>query len=173
MEDDSDTETYFFIKAYIDNDRWRGVPFYIEGGKNLEKRESSVTVRFKPSDSCVCRGSNLQDYQNVLKITVEPQQLVNIRFWTKQQGLGFKLSQQDVEFFQPESTEYESTYPYKKVIYDSIQGDQTLFVSTDEVKSAWKFITPIIEGWDDTDLHIYEPESTGPDRVEIPDFDEE
>jgi len=57
----------------------------------------------------------------------------------------------------------EKTGEYDKVLLDCMNGDQTLFTSTDEVKQAWNYITPIIQNWDHTKLHIYDKGSTGPD----------
>ncbi len=36
---------------------------------------------------------------------------------------------------------------YERLLLDCIAGDQTLFVSTKEVKAMWKVIDPIIESW--------------------------
>ena len=44
---------------------------------------------------------------------------------------------------------------YERLMYDAILGDQTLFASTEEVLHAWKFITPIIDGWHTIPLTFY------------------
>ena len=36
---------------------------------------------------------------------------------------------------------------YERLLTDVIRGDQTLFMSREEVELAWEFIDPIIEGW--------------------------
>ena len=41
---ESITETYAALKVFIDNDRWKGTPFYIRTGKKLGRREMEVTV---------------------------------------------------------------------------------------------------------------------------------
>jgi len=48
------------------------------------------------------------------------------------------------------------------VLFDCITGDQTRFVSGDEVELAWRFITPILEQFRELPLQTYEPGSTGP-----------
>ena len=40
----STTETYAAMKLYIDNWRWRGVPFYLRTGKRLAKAQSSISI---------------------------------------------------------------------------------------------------------------------------------
>ncbi|MBK5203783.1 MAG: glucose-6-phosphate dehydrogenase, partial [Prolixibacteraceae bacterium] len=44
---DSRTETFFAIKAYVDNWRWSGVPFYIRTGKRLPTMVTEVVITFK------------------------------------------------------------------------------------------------------------------------------
>ncbi|HEY6462315.1 MAG TPA: glucose-6-phosphate dehydrogenase, partial [Polyangiaceae bacterium] len=36
---------------------------------------------------------------------------------------------------------------YERLILDAMLGDPTLFARSDEVSAAWRFITPILEGW--------------------------
>ena len=44
----SNTETFVALKAFIDNWRWKGVPFYLRTGKRMPKRQSEVLIQFKP-----------------------------------------------------------------------------------------------------------------------------
>ena len=44
----SDTETFVAIKAYVDNWRWQGVPFFLRTGKRLPERRSEIVIQFKP-----------------------------------------------------------------------------------------------------------------------------
>src|SRR5262249_8125426 len=47
IPDDSRTETFVALKAFIDNWRWAGVPFYLRTGKRMGARESLIHVQFK------------------------------------------------------------------------------------------------------------------------------
>lgn len=49
---------------------------------------------------------------------------------------------------------------YEKLLLDCINGDQTLFISTKEVRAMWKVIDPIIKTWekDLVPLKFYEPD---------------
>src|SRR3546814_4316948 len=44
---DSDTETLVAIKVFVDNWRWKGVPFYIRTGQRLLNRQSAILIQFK------------------------------------------------------------------------------------------------------------------------------
>jgi len=44
---DSQVETYIAAKAFIDNWRWQGVPFYMRAGKRLKRKVSEIAIVFK------------------------------------------------------------------------------------------------------------------------------
>ena len=150
VNDDSNTETYFRVRAFVDNERWQNVPFTLEAGKELGEKRVDITVTFKVQTPCVCPLSSEEshDHKNVLTITLQPEHGVSMRFWVKEPGIRFELTEKDLSFAFEES-ELAAKVPdaYEKLLFDCIQGDQTLFVSTDEVEAAWRFITPIVEAW--------------------------
>ncbi len=43
----STAETFVKAALYIDNDRWQGVPFILQGGKRLPKQMTEIVVHFK------------------------------------------------------------------------------------------------------------------------------
>ncbi len=47
VEPGSVTETFVAAKFYIDNWRWRDVPFYLRTGKRMAKQLSLIAIRFK------------------------------------------------------------------------------------------------------------------------------
>ena len=45
---------------------------------------------------------------------------------------------------------------YERLIHDSMIGDKTLFAQASEVMAAWKFLTPILQAWqNDSSVPIY------------------
>ena len=46
---DSNTETFAGLRLYIDNERWRGTPFYIRTGKKTGTRQMEVSIVFRRS----------------------------------------------------------------------------------------------------------------------------
>ena len=46
-----------------------------------------------------------------------------------------------------ELKKHQHVSEYERLLHDCIAGDQTLFVSTDEIKQMWRIIDPIVEGW--------------------------
>ena len=51
---------------------------------------------------------------------------------------------------------------YAKILYASMRGEQTFFISPEEIETAWKFTDSIIDGWKRNliPLKEYEPGAT-------------
>ncbi|MEX2055034.1 MAG: glucose-6-phosphate dehydrogenase, partial [Candidatus Andersenbacteria bacterium] len=58
----SNTETFFRIKAHITNERWEGVPFYLESGKKMEENLVTISIFFKERASCLIEPNDDQRY---------------------------------------------------------------------------------------------------------------
>jgi glucose-6-phosphate 1-dehydrogenase len=163
VKPDSNTETYFKIKVYLDDKKWKGVPFYLESGKALDKKNTEINIYFHNAEACLCRQEHKEhDHRNILSIRVFPHEGIFLRFWAKKPGLTNILEPRDLEFdYRYENSHY--TGEYDRVLLDCMKGDQTLFTSTKEVSKAWDYITPIIKNWGHTKLHFYKKGSSGPD----------
>lgn len=156
VKDNSKTETYFKITAFLKNKRWKGVPFVLEGGKKLAQKKTEITIFFKSDETCVCKlGSEHESHQNVLTFLIQPEQGINIRFFAKKPGFTMELEEQELSF---NYKEVDGTLPpdaYEKLFLHVFNGDQTLFASTKEVEYTWRFITPILKSWQDRDPDVY------------------
>ena len=75
--------------------------------------------------------------------------------WVKEPGYTFCLVERELVLAKQEGEVFRSPEAYERVLYDCIIGDQTRFVSGDEVVAAWNFITPILESFKNTTLHEY------------------
>ncbi len=167
----SQTETYFRIETYIDSPRWRDVPFYIESGKALKESKSEIDIYFKNSEiknkikAIETKGRNKEenmkydadpDDQNILTFRIQPDEGIKVRFFVKTPGFDMAVEPKTLKFKYADSQSLQILPDaYERVLYDAIVGDQTLFTSTDEVISAWKFITSIVNTWDKVPLTIY------------------
>lgn len=143
----SQTETYFRTRAYLNAPRWRGVPAILESGKRLGEPCKEIVVTFKHPAPCLC-PSGAEHYKNKVIIRLEPKEEIDIQFWSKTPGLTMDIEKRSFNFLlrdQKDKTQY--TEEYERLILDCIAGDQTLFVSTDEVQAMWRYIDPILAGW--------------------------
>ncbi|MEK7638841.1 MAG: glucose-6-phosphate dehydrogenase [Patescibacteria group bacterium] len=161
IPNDSQTETYFELKVFVDKPEWRDVPFFIRAGKALSTSEVSITIHLKDIATGLFLTEQCTTVGNVIKLTISPTQAISILLNAKAPGLGFGLETRELALTCPiGDTEIKNSY--EKVLYDAIVGDQTLFTTTEEVLAAWKFITPILEHWQTVPLHTYIKGSSGP-----------
>ncbi len=166
---DSETETYVRIAAHIDNDRWRDVPFYLEAGKRMKESRVDISLHFKKDVSWM-RLSEDENHApgNILTFRIQPDEGIVLTFLAKRPGLGMVVEPKSFSLL------YGSAHPrtksleaYERILFDCIQGDQTLFASTAEVAASWGYITPILASWGSEQLHIYEDGSLGPSGIGI------
>jgi glucose-6-phosphate 1-dehydrogenase len=79
---------------------------------------------------------------------VKPQETIFLTLLVKQPGFTDRLSEAKMSFNYRASFDGEEfTGDYEKLLLDILSGDQTLFVSTDEVMAQWRFVEPIIKTW--------------------------
>lgn len=163
VSSDSKVATYFKIKTSIDNDKWSGVPFYLESGKKLKERKTEITVYFKKSETCVCElDESHEKHQNILTFAIQPEEGIEICFWVKKPGFTMEIEPKHLSFsYEKTKGEIMPIDAYEKILLDCISGDQTLFTSSGEVEAAWKFITPILKQWEGKTPQIYEQGSEG------------
>jgi len=162
IPNDSQTETYFELKAEVDTPEWAGVPFYIRAGKALDVAEVSIRIKLRDVATGMFETESCDSTGNEIILTVQPEQSMAITMNAKAPGLGFQLEQRTMSVA-CECAEDEIKNSYEKVLYDAIVGDQTLFTTTEEVLAAWQFVTPILEQWQDTPLQVYKKGSKGPE----------
>jgi glucose-6-phosphate 1-dehydrogenase len=149
----SNVETFCAMRLEVDNWRFAGVPIFIRAGKRLTKRITEISVHFKnvPHQLLTNHGVTGPAADpidpDVLAIRIQPDEGIGLRFMAKVPGPSMTLRPVTMDF------RYGSTFggsgpeAYERLILDSMLGDPTLFARADEVSAAWKFVTPILEGW--------------------------
>lgn len=157
----SRTETYFQLKAELTDPDWKGVPIYISSGKALNEPKVEVVVHFNDIASGLFLTHSCQTSANEIRLTISPRQKMSITLNAKEPGLGYQLESRTLEF-DCELGKSEVTNSYEKVLLDCINGDQTLFTTTDEVKAQWKYINTIIKNVSAVPLQTYKQGSRGP-----------
>lgn len=168
VDPNSNTETYFLVRAQIENQRWQGVPFYLESGKSLSEKKIEITIHFKSANPCMCGSHEDHNHQNILTFQIQPTEGINVQFLFKKPGIEYALDPKQLAFTYDDRLTDGEHIPdaYAKVLHDCIRGDQTAFVSTDEVEAAWRFITPIMNEWKNSAPHVYPKGSDGPTQKE-------
>ena len=143
----SDTETYFAFKTELLHPRWSGIPIYMEAGKRTGESRKEIILTLKHPRVCLLceRGPHAP---NRIVFRLEPNDEVVIHFWTKKPGFEKVTEERVFSFFLCEKeTKVQYVEEYAKIINAAMEGDQTLFISSDEVLVSWKFIDPVIKAW--------------------------
>jgi glucose-6-phosphate 1-dehydrogenase len=163
---DSITETYVSARLALPNWRWQGVPFLIRTGKRLPHRMTRIAITFRqpPVHMFQSLGSCVF-HSNVLFLTLQPNEGFALHFDVKRPGDPFALDTIPLSFA------YGDRYPeipdaYQTLLLDVLEGDQTLFVHSDEVEASWKFWTPVLERQGSPVVHEYPSGTWGPSAAE-------
>ena len=142
---DSCTETFVAFKAFIDNWRWAGVPFYLRSGKGLAARITEISIHFKPVPQVLFNTPRLGPMRpNVLAIRIQPHEGISLRFQVKVPGLAIDIEPFQMDFGYETTFGQEPPEAYERLLLDAVSGDTTLFTRGDEVEAAWRFVAPIV-----------------------------
>jgi glucose-6-phosphate 1-dehydrogenase len=154
ISDDSETATFIALKLFLDNERWKNVPIYLKSGKRLKKKEAGIAVEFNHNFHN-SYSENKEVQSNLLKIMIQPDEGVSLRFNTRKPGSNNKIVPVEMEFCHSAHQLFNSPENYEGLIYDMIEGDKTLFTSWEEVYYSWKFIDKFQTKCNNEDLKLY------------------
>jgi glucose-6-phosphate 1-dehydrogenase len=144
----STTATYVAMRLTLNNWRWAGVPFYFRTGKRLPKRATEVAIQFRNPPTALFEAEGDGDnVGNVLVLRIQPNEGASLSVMAKIPGSRRRLQEVRMDFRY--GTAFASPPPeaYERLLLDVMLGDPTLFTRTDEVESAWRFITQILDAW--------------------------
>ncbi len=146
VPDDSQTETFVGLRVFVDSWRWQGVPFYLRTGKCMPRKTTQIAVRFRQAPvSLFEQYGCTQDTHDVLTITLQPHEGFCFHLDIKRPGSPLSLERIPLSFSYEGHFEGEMPKAYKTLLLDVMNGDQTLFVHSDEVEESWRVYTPVIE----------------------------
>ncbi|WP_455482169.1 glucose-6-phosphate dehydrogenase [Bartonella sp. B35(2025)] len=152
----SKSETFVALKINIDNWRWANTPFYLRTGKRMFTRMSEIVVVFKSIPHNILSIDSGKTFSNWLIFRIQPNEGVRQWLMIKDQCSG------GIQFHHiPLGMGFAPTFSecnldaYERLLMDVIRGDQTLFMCRDEIDASWRWIDPILEGWDAIKQPIY------------------
>lgn len=160
----SKTETFVAIKTYVDNWRWKDVPFYLRTGKRMLKRYSEIVINFKEVRHNIF-PSKVRLGNNKLIIRLQPEERIELIQMTKIPGPGgYRYKPIALKLDYVDSFKERFPEAYERLIIDVIRGNQTLFMRQDELQAAWKWIESITDNWKITNQAniLYEAGTWGP-----------
>lgn len=136
IQQGSTTETYVALRAFIDTDRWRGVPFYIRTGKRMHRRFAEIRIIFR-QDPGHFPGVNGEP--NEIIIRIQPDEGMALAFNVQKPGEQNETESVLMDFchhchFGPNTPE-----AYEAILYNIMSGDHTLFPRRDWIEASWKY----------------------------------
>ena len=160
----STTETFVAAKFFIDNWRWRGVPFYLRTGKRLNKQTSMIALRFRDPPQQLFREARLGSMTpNWILLSLQPNESMHLEIHAKQPGLGMQthVIQMNAGYRQDNEPQPDA---YEALLSDIIRDDATNFIRFDEVEWAWRVVDPMLKHWEGTpdSIHSYAAGTWGP-----------
>ncbi|MBN1852496.1 MAG: glucose-6-phosphate dehydrogenase [Pirellulales bacterium] len=180
---DSTTETYFAVRAELDNWRWNGVPILLRHGKRLPKKFTEVQILFRtpplqlfnrPPDisdtefrQAIRAGSLCQLRPNVLTLSIQPREGISLSFGVKTPGSGMIMAPARLDFDYRDHFGQSTTPAYERLLLDALMGDATLFLRADEIEACWTFADQILEAWQNGTVPLldYPAGSWGPEAA--------
>ena len=167
VAENSNVETYAAVRAYFDNWRWQGVPFYLRTGKRLDQKATHIAIHFRCVPTCLFgdRDLCLRLEPNVLVLRVQPHEGVHLSISSKIPGEGLNVGGVRLDFDYAGVFGREPVEAYETLLGDIVAGDPSLFARRDQVEQSWQFVEPILDAWRDRpadDFPNYAAGSRGP-----------
>ncbi len=150
VDPNSDTETFIAVKAFVDNWRWEGVPFFLRSGKRMAESHHVLTIAFKqpprrmfPLDQELIPEGFGRDH---LTFELGEPGSISTSFLAKVPGATMQLGEAHMKFTYADFGDNEAALdPYERLIHDAMNGDRTLFTSSDAIERLWEISEPVLE----------------------------
>lgn len=163
VEPGSLTPTSVACRLFIDNWRWQGVPFLLRTGKRYPERVTKIVVTFREAPvSLFGSAHDGHASANQLIITLQPDEGFQLTFDVKSPGDALALTTMPFEFSYAEAFG-RIPEAYETLLADILEGDQTLFVRSDETEQAWELFESVL-GF--TDVYDYPAGTWGPSEAD-------
>jgi glucose-6-phosphate 1-dehydrogenase len=159
----SRTETFVALKLFVDNWRWKGVPFYLRTGKRLAASMSEIAVQLRDPPTRLFKTSSgaASLEANWFLFQIQPEKTIDLIAQAKRPGL--ELVPRTVTLHTPYERQGDPDFSaYEQLLLDAIEGDRTHFLRFDEVEWSWKVIEPVLEAWKQGEPVDHEAGSEGP-----------
>ncbi len=142
----SRTPTFAAMKFFIDNWRWKGVPFYLRSVKRMHQRLTEIVIMFKSVPHLMFHevmGDEIGP--NVIVLRIQPNEGIQLIFQVKLPGSKVCLRSVMMDFTYRDFYQEASLDAYERVLLDCMLGDHMLFVREDGVVCTWSTLTPVLE----------------------------
>ncbi|MGD0606682.1 MAG: glucose-6-phosphate dehydrogenase (NADP(+)) [Streptosporangiaceae bacterium] len=139
---DSSRDTFVAARMWIDNARWRGVPFYLRTGKRLAASRQRVSVILREPAGPLT--GKLSCDSNVLSFSLSGDGEIDLSLVAKRPGPGLDLDNAHAAIPLSGLPDANPLPPYVRLIHDVLLGDRSLFTRPDGLAAVWKVAGPLL-----------------------------
>jgi glucose-6-phosphate 1-dehydrogenase len=155
----SQQNTFVAARLWIDNARWRDVPFYLRTGKRLAATRQHVSlIMRKPVDGPL--AGQLPTETNVLAFSLAGDGEIGFTVVAKQPGPGLSLGVAKADILLAKLAGADPLPAYVRLIHDVLIGDRSLFTRPDGLAAVWQVAGPLLAN--PPNVASYKPGSWGP-----------
>jgi glucose-6-phosphate 1-dehydrogenase len=154
---DSRTETFVAARMWVDNKRWKGVPFLLRTGKCLAESHQRISVIFRDP---VPGLPNQPTGRSVLGFELSGDGEVQLTLVVKEAGVTESLGSSTVVIPLGQAFHTPSLPAYSRLLHDVLVGDRSLFTRPDGLAHVWKVASEILN--DKPEPLTYPKNSWGP-----------
>jgi glucose-6-phosphate 1-dehydrogenase len=156
----SSTDTFVAARLWIDNPRWKGVPFLLRTGKRMAASEQRVSLVLRTPTQPL---KDLPPQANVLSFSLAGNGEIDLSLLAKKPGVSLDLDPATIKLPLAQLPDADPLPPYARLIHDVLLGDRALFTRPDGLSATWKTITPLLENR--PRIISYEQGSWGPAKA--------
>jgi glucose-6-phosphate 1-dehydrogenase len=162
---ESTVETFVALRAWIDNARWKDIPFFLRTGKRLPHRATEVAIVLRESERRLFEGAGIARLPaHHLALRIQPDEGISLVFRAKEPGPGLALDAVPMDFSYGGSFRTRPTEAYERLLHDAMAGDQTLFLREDAVERSWEIVAPVLDA--SGTVHPYAAGTWGPSAAD-------
>jgi len=157
----SGRDTFVAARLWIDNPRWRQVPFYLRTGKRMAASKQRISLILREPAGPL--SGQLPRPGNVLSFSLAGDGEIDMSLVAKRPGLALDLDVARASIPLASLHGADPLPPYVRLIHDVLLGDRSLFTRPDGLAAVWQVAEPLLTS--PPPIAPYPPGSWGPARA--------
>jgi len=158
VDPESSRDTFVAARLWVDNPRWRGVPFYLRTGKRMAVSAQRVSLILREPPGPL--AGRLPRDANVLSFSMAGDGEIDLSLVAKKPGPALELDVAHASIPLATLRHADPLPPYARLLHDVLLGDRSLFTRPDGLAAVWDVAEPLLSG--PPTVHPYPPGSWGP-----------
>jgi glucose-6-phosphate 1-dehydrogenase len=154
----SSRDTFVAARLWIDNPRWRGVPFYLRTGKRMAASHQRVSLILREPSGPL--SGRLPPGANVLSFSLAGDGEIDLSLVAKKPGPALELDVAHASIPLASLHGADPLPPYVRLLHDVLLGDRSLFTRPDGLAAVWDTAEPLLST--PPPVSTYPPGSWGP-----------